>query len=121
MPLAERVLHKHTSQSQIYTVNMPNGIQFNSSVTTEDRHDIREFIICFAPLLHCKRSLPDTSWTLLLSLTGVSDVSGEIISNDKCCMRGVMSTHPPIIVDIELTIKQTASVPLYALTGIKLK
>ena len=100
---------------------MPNEIQFNSSVTVEDRHDIREFVICFAPLLHCKRTLPDTSWTLLLSLSGVSNVSGEIISDDKCCMKGVMSTHPPVSVDIELSVKQIDFTSLYTLTGIKLE
>ena len=96
------------------------AMQIAASVDAEQRYDVREFLICFAPLLSCGRKLPDKSWTLLLSLLGVGDVSGEVVDDHTCSMRGVMRTHPPVEISMRLKAHIGASTMQYSLTSIEL-
>ena len=86
----------------------------------EQRYDVREFVVCFAPLLSSGRKLPDTSWTLLLSLLGVGDVRGEVVDDHRCNMHGVMRTHPPVQISMRLKAHLGASATQYSLVNIKL-
>lgn len=87
---------------------------------TEQRYDVREFVVCFAPLLSCGRKLPDTSWTLLLSLLGVADVRGEVVDDHTCSMHGIMQTHPPVKISMRLKAHLGPSATQYSLVSIEL-
>ena len=95
-------------------------MQIGASVDTEQRYDVREFVVCFAPLLSSGRKLPDTSWTLLLSLLGVGDVRGEVVDDHRCNMHGVMRTHPPVQISMRLKAHLGASATQYSLVSIEL-
>ena len=96
-------------------------IDIATGIDVDQRHDVAEFIICFAPLLTCKKSLPDTCWTAMLSLLGVSEVLGEIVNDTECVMSGIMSTPPPLRVCVRL-LKEPGRLPTrYALTNIDLR
>ena len=93
-------------------------IHIANTIDVDQRHDVLEFLVCFAPLLTCKRALPDTSWTAMLSLLGVADVTGEIVSDAECVMCAVMSTHPPLHVRVRLVMQAGQPQTRYSLTSI---
>jgi hypothetical protein len=78
-------------------------MDIDPAISTGERYDVQELLICFAPLITREARLPDTTWTLLLSLVGVANVSGVIDDEYSCHMEGTMSTHPPISVSMHLT------------------
>ena len=91
-------------------------MDIDPAIATGERYDVQELLICFAPLMTREAHLPDTTWTLLLSLVGVANVSGMIDDEYNCHMEGIMSTHPPICVSMDLTTRGA----LYSLKRIKL-
>jgi hypothetical protein len=93
-------------------------IRIANTIDVEQRHDVLEFLVCFAPLLTCKKTLPDTSWTAMLSLLGVADVTGEIVSDTECVMCGIMSTHPPLRARVRLSMQLGQPQTRYNMTSI---
>jgi hypothetical protein len=95
-------------------------VHIAQSIDHEQRYDVAEFIICFAPLMTSKKCLPDTCWTAMMSLLGLSEVTGEIVSDTECAMTGTMSTHPPLRVHVKLNMHPLQLPTQYILQSIKI-
>lgn len=77
-------------------------LDLDKALILDERFDVSEFLIAIMPIANAEVAMPDTCWTLLLSLLGVSAIAGKCMNEKESNLFGKMLTHPAIKVEISL-------------------